>query len=229
MKYLLIALLTLAFLGCATRAERAQHAADADSALQAVSMDLADMVPALKQLAGGDKVLAVVQRDAAIVTDARAYLAPAADVPHADWPQPAQTPAAIQADAGASLAKNAPPEPTTLGWLAVAGGIGVAALGILGRVAPAFPVLGPAVSGLSTMGANAVWGLLAPQGQKVADQAQAKVTDLAGQLLPLYQALEVASNSGQLPSQLSTLITPATGAAIAALARPDIHETAAGA
>lgn len=177
------ALLLLAFFFCSCGADRAQVAADARAGLAAAAPH-ADPI--------GQAILAGV--------DAR--LPAVADVPSAEWPTPAMTPAAIEADPP-KYQQTAPPEPKG-GWLKVAGiatAVGSVLLFTIGRIAPAVPGLGPAVGML----ANTAWAMLAHKDQKAADAARSVVQTYA----PVVEAsLTMAKKNGvALPDELTDAVS----------------------
>lgn len=204
MKPFLLAFLALFLAGCETRAERAQHAADTDAGLAAVSMNLADMLPAIRTLTDGDtkaKLLALAQSSQDIVATSRAYLAAVADVPKAELPVPAQTPEAIRADGGTGLKAATPPDPTGNALWAILGTAGLAALYGIGKVAPNVPGLGTLVGGV----ANLAWSALAHRDQLAADKAQATAADAAGVALPILAQIQ-ALPPGTLPPAIQAAV-----------------------
>lgn len=164
--------------GCASRSDRAQAAANLDAGLAA----------------GVEAAAAAGANDAAaIVTGARKYVAPAADVPHTEWPAPTMPPAAIRAEP-AKYAGAAPPEPSGWGWGLIAS-VGGGAL-VVARVLAPLLGAGPLVNGI----ANAAWSILATRDQRAADHATGQIAEAAQIAAPILTALR-ASNA--LPDHLA--------------------------
>lgn len=225
------AILSLVFLslflcGCA-RDDRAKAAANLDAGIDAAQIVMAKVTAApLNDPAALIAAKHAASDAVAILDGTRKYVAPTADVPHAEWPAPEMTAPQI-VDNIAGFTSRAPPEPQTLGAGALAAGFtGLAALlwGI-GRVAPGVPGLGSGVGML----ADAAYAMLAHRKQKEADQAVIVTSGAAQEAAPVLAMIR-ALPPGLLPPQIqSALASPIVGAAVdhlAGIAEP-VRETPA--
>jgi hypothetical protein len=218
---LLLIAVILILTGCETRTERAQHAADADAGLEAVSMNLADMLPAIRDLtdaAARAKLLPLAQASQDIISTTRSYLPAVADVPKAEIPKPALSPAEVRVDGGSLYKSSTPPDPTGNGLLTVLSVTGLALLYGVGKVAPGIPGLGPVVGGI----ANLAWSALAHRDQKAADQAKSAVTDSAQALQPLLITLQNLPPGSMPPPLLAVMQNQVVRDAIDHLAQPAV-------
>ncbi len=148
---LILLLLVLLCGGCA--GERAQQAANTRAGIEAAKASI-------RANEAAEKVLAILD-------GVNARIPATAEVPSVDFPAPAMSPAAIQADPE-TYAKSAPPEPSgkLAKTLAVLGASGLSLLWIAGRLAPGLPGVGPLVGKLADFG----WNFLANRNQKAADK-----------------------------------------------------------
>ena len=181
---LVAALLLLLLNGCAD--ERAQVAADTRAGVNAVRA-------AYEAGAATSDILAILKG-----IDDR--LPAVAGVNSADWPAPTWTLERITA-APVEYAQSAPPEPARWGFWAAAGGIGVAALGILRVIAPMIPGGGPIVK----MAADLVWNVMATRDQKATDAAAAMTHQAASHIAPILDAVR-ALPPGTLPPHVQQML-----------------------
>ena len=185
------------------RATRAQASADLDAGL----------VSAIKAAADTGASDAV-----AILTGARKYVAPAAGIPHAEWPVPTLPPDEIR-KRPAAYGDSAPPEPAPNPWgfglLAGLTTAGAAALWIGKNMLPLVPGIGGPAKGLIELVANTAWTITAHADQKKADAAKESVATaaaVAGDVIAGIRQVDPA------------LLPPAVAAAIQ---RPDVAQALA--
>jgi uncharacterized protein (UPF0147 family) len=215
MRFILAILAILVLAGCQDRDDRAQAAANADAGLQAAAQVLA---PITNDPLLGVNVRAEAAKALAIVAGTAKYLAPAAGVPHVEWPIPKMTPAQIIADPP-GYAFLAPPEPKTwgyalLGGLAAAGGVALWAAKIL---LPLVPGVGGPARALIEAVANVAWHVTATNDQKLADNAKHTVSEAANAVVPVLDAIQNLP-AGSLPSHIdAALKNPFIADALAAL------------
>lgn len=208
MKYALHVILLAVFLcGCQSRNDRAQAASDADAGIAAA-------IGTLQKL--GDYA---AQPAIDILVGTRKYLAPAADVPHAEWPAPGRTPLEIEADSK-GYGDHAPPEPQPWG-AGVWAGIGTAAtvgLWLSKRLLPLVPGIGGPIQSLIGTVADAAWSLTAHADQRHADRAKDMIATAAHEAAPLLELIRTLP-AGTLPPQIqAALASPIVGAAVDHLA-----------
>ncbi len=185
--------------GC-DRQARAQAGADATAGLRALEA----------ALVAGEATADVL----AILHGVEKYIPAATGVNPSEWPKPRMSPQEIRA-APADYDKSAPPVPEpsvgVLGWLL---GAAPVVLWIVGRLAPAFPVLGPMAGKI----ADGAWALLASRNQKAADQAQATVQSAAAHAAPVLDALRSLPPDALPPGIRQLLDSPVTVQALHYLA-----------
>lgn len=213
MRNLILSLIFLALFltGCA-RDDRAQAAANLDAGFDAARITMTKITAAPLN----DPAALVAARQAAadavaILDGSRKYIAPTADVPHAEWPAPVMTAKQITENIVA-FSSSAPPEPQTLGaGMLTIGATGLAALlwGI-GRIAPGVPGLGSGVGML----ADAAYSVLAHAKQKEADNAVVLASGAAQEVAPILAMIRTLP-AGILPPQIQKeLASPIVGAAV---------------
>ena len=189
---LFAALLILAMTGCGE--DRAQAASDARAGIQAA----VEIAPEAGPILAG--------------VDAR--LPAASGVNSADWPAPTWPKERIKADP-VGYGNSAPPEPARWGFLAVLGGAGVAALGLLRVVAPLIPGGGPIVKVVADM----AWSVMAHGDQKKADAAAQTARQAATYLIDIVLAAQRLP-PGTMPENIEQLLAaPIVNSAIEHLAK----------
>lgn len=177
MRYVLL-FLALILCGCQDRDARAQAASDADAGIVAA-------IGSLKTL-GYDAAQPAVD----ILVASRKYLAPAADVPHSEWPAPTMAPNQI-IDRPRDYSDAAPPEPKPWG-AGVWAGLGTAAtvgLWAAKRLLPLIPGIGGPIQSLIGTIADVAWQVTAHADQKQADKAKEIVRQAAEAAAPLLSSL----------------------------------------
>lgn len=185
---LLILALVMVCCGCAR--ERAQVASDARAGVHAAEA-------AIQAKAAAEQVLAILDG-----VDKR--LPAVAEVPSVEFPAPAMTPEAIQADP-VHYSQTAPPEPRRWGGKALAA---VSVLGMLGLyglkiLAPMIPGGGNVVGGI----ADLAYTVLSHKAQRQADQARDIVHDNAPLLQSVLSEAKGIPNIGaKIPPQLESAV-----------------------
>ena len=178
MRYALILLLCLFACGCQERDARAQAAADADAGVVAA-------IGSLQRL-GYDAAQPAID----ILVAARKYLAPAAGVPHSEWPAPRMAPFQIEANPQ-EYADTAPPEPKPWGAGLLAGlaAAGTASLWIAKRLLPLVPVVGGPAKAVMGVIADVAWTVTAHADQKAADKAKDQIAIAAKAAAPVLDMI----------------------------------------
>jgi hypothetical protein len=180
--------------GCQDRDNRDQAAADADAGIVASI--------GLLQNLGNHAAQPAID----ILVGARKYLAPAADVPHSEWPAPLMAPFQI-VENPAKYAESAPPEPQPWGAGVWAGltTAGTVALFLSKRLLPLVPGIGGPIQSLIGTIADVAWNLTAHADQKAADKAKDDVASAAQAAQPILETLR-AIPPESLPPELVRLL-----------------------
>jgi hypothetical protein len=178
MRILWALVLLVILCGCQERDDRAQAAADADAGIVAA-------IGSLQRL-GYDAAQPAID----ILVAARKYVAPAAGVPHAEWPAPRMAPFQIEVNPQ-EYSDAAPPEPQPWGAGIWAGLTTAATVGLwLGkRLLPLVPGIGGPVQSLIGTVADVAWNLTAHSGQKAADKTKDQIAQAAMAAAPVIEIL----------------------------------------
>lgn len=185
--------------------QRAQAGADARAGISA----------AKAAFAAGEATADVV----AILEGVDRYLPAATGVNSADWPAPTMTPEQIRVHP-ARYGSSAPPEPTRWDLVAIASGMGLAALWIAKNLAPMVPGGGPLVASI----ADTAWKFFSSKKQKEADVIKDQVQSAAIAAQPILEALRSLPLDMLPPRVRDAIDSPLALAALYRLTKPQVKE-----